>query len=145
MLGYLASFAASVAAAVTGTPTAETDAAGVRFGPGTAYPAELATGRRPLRFSIRVVGHGGGEWRADCVAPEWRAAVRLTNRHARTAPVRVGGFDGPAVRFGRFSADGGRMIGRAYNADGVEIGTVSIGRADGSPIRAGKGARRGEA
>jgi hypothetical protein len=137
MLHRIMRAASTIAAAVTGTATAETDAAGCRFGPDSA----AATGRRPLRFAVRVTGFAGGEWRADTIAPEWRAAARLISRHARTAPVRVGLFDGPAVRFGHFAIDGGTVLGRAFNADGVEIGTISIVRADGRPIR--KGARRG--
>ena len=140
MLSKLAGFAAAVAAAVTGTDTPTTRAAGCRFGP----DGEPVTGRRPIRFRVRVSGLIAGEWRAECVAGEWREASRLLARRAKPDGIPVGGFDGPAFRFGRFAPGAaGCMIGRAWNRDGVEVGTVTISRADGRPIRAGrKGAFR---
>jgi hypothetical protein len=136
---YLASFAASVAAAVTGTETPETHAAGCRFGP--TQPATRA--RRPLRYRVSVLSFAGSEvYAADIVASEWRAASRLFARRIReTRPIPCP--DGPAVRFGRFRIDGAAVYGSGFNAEGSECVAVVILRADsgpgsGRPIRAGR-------
>lgn len=146
MLHTLATFAASVAAAVTGTATPETHAAGCRFGPEPTQPATRA--RRPLRYRVSVITFGGSEvYAADIVATEWRAASRLFARRIReTRPIPCP--DGPAVRFGRFRVDGAAVYGSGFNVEGSECVAVVILRADsgpgsGRPIRAGrKGAGR---
>lgn len=148
MFHYLASFAASVAAAVTGTETPETRAAGCRFGythsagDGSTWPTATRA-RRPLRYRVSVLSFSGSEvYAADIVAPEWRAASRLFARRIReTRPIPCP--DGPAVRFGRFRIDGAAVYGSGFNADGSECVAVVILRADsgpgsGRPIRAGR-------
>jgi len=135
MLERLKGLASGLAAAVTATRTNETDAAGIRFGPGTAYPAELVTGSA---YRLRLYGHDESEPYAGTVtARDYRAAVRVLSARAKVRPIPVS-FDGPAVRFVPSGVDKGFAWFDAMNAEGGSVGILRVERIDGRPIR-GKG------
>lgn len=141
MFQRLASVAASIAAAVTGTETPETRAAGIVSGPG-------ARPETPVSFRWRLTPYGEGSGCSGTVdARDTRAAFRTVAREMSAANPRrfPCGFDGPAVRLGSgIRAEGPGYVADAYGPDGVCCGFVSIVRADGRPIRR-KGARNGQA
>lgn len=131
MLQRLASVAGAIAAAVTGTETADTRAAGIRFGPDSPGVA----------FRWRLTPYGEGSGCAGTVAArDTREAFRTVTREM-SARGFVCGLDGPAVRLGRgIRAEGPGYVSDAYGPDGVCCGFVSIVRADGRPIRRKGGA-----
>jgi hypothetical protein len=137
MFQALASVAAAVAASITGTRTADTDAAGVRFGPSIPPPPWEGAGR----FTLRLIGFNGGGnwWRFD--TRDHRAALRKLSTEARRFGIPCHG--GPVHSFGRVRSDGGELWAEALDRDGVAVGVVRISRTDGRPIVTRKGARRG--
>ena len=134
MMQRFASVAEAIAAAVTGTETADTRAAGIRFGPDSPGVA----------FRWRLTPYGEGSGCAGTVAArDTRAAFRTVAREMSAANPRrfPCGFDGPAVRLGSgIRAEGPGYVADAYGPDGVCCGFVSIVRADGRPIRRKVGA-----
>ena len=131
MFQRLASVAGAIAAAVTGTETADTRAAGVRFGPDSPGVA--------FRWRLTPYGEGSG-CSGTVAARDTREAFRTVAREM-SARGLVCGLDGPAVRIGRgIRAEGSGYVSDAYGPDGVCCGFVSIVRADGRPIRRKGGA-----
>jgi hypothetical protein len=126
--------------AVTGTKSADTDAAGCVFGnrrpPETAFRWELHTheGSLPCAGSVE----------ARDIREVFRAWKRAAKRHPRGG--FTAGLEGPAVTCGEpepvrregedtayaFCAD-------ALNGDGGSVGVLFVRRADGRSIRARKG------
>jgi len=135
MFERLASVAGAIAAAVTGTETADTRAAGIRFGP-DARPASAGVA---FRWRLTPYGEGSGS-SGTVTARDTREAFRTVAREM-SARGFVCGFDGPAVRLGRgIRAEGPGYVSDAYGPDGVCCGFVSVVRADGRPIRRKGGA-----
>lgn len=131
MFQRLASVAGAIAAAVTGTETADTRAAGIRFGPDSPGVA--------FRWRLTPYGEGSGS-SGTVAARDTREAFRTVAREM-SARGFVCGLDGPAVRLGRgIRAEGPGYVSDAYGPDGVCCGFVSIVRADGRPIRRKGGA-----
>ena len=140
MLHTLATFAASVAAAVTGTATPETHAAGCRFGPEPTQPATRA--RRPIlyRWALRDV-NGVETARGSVESSDIRGALRAWNREARSRHGHgrpfLCSFEGPAFRCVGIGQQGnrGRFVAECLTREGVAVGLVDFQRADGAPIR----------
>jgi hypothetical protein len=138
MLGKLASMAAGLAAAVTGTRTEDTDAAGCRFGPAPAEPVGTL-------FVLSLFGHDDSEpFRGRIRARDYRAAVRVLSARVKVRGIPVN-FDGPVVRFDFDGARDGVTYFDALNTEGGSVGILRVSREDGRPIHTRKGARRGDA
>jgi len=140
MLQRFASVAGAIAAAVMGTETADTRAAGIRFGP-DARPASEGVA---FRWRLKP-WHGGPGLCGTVRARDIRAAFRKLSRDmAQDFRFRGTAFpcvDGPAVRIGAgIRADGDGYASEAYGPDGMSVGVVSIVRRDGRPIRRKGGA-----
>ena len=144
MMQCFASVAGAIAAAVTGTETADTRAAGIRFGPDTRSASGPDTPGVAFRWRLRP-WHGGPGLCGTVRARDIRAAFRKLSRDmAQDFRFRGTAFpcvDGPAVRIGAgIRADGDGYASEAYGPDGMSVGVVSIVRRDGRPIRRKGGA-----
>jgi hypothetical protein len=142
MLQTLKDTAAVLAAALTGTRTDDTDAAGCRFGP----DARMIRGARTVwRFEI-VTTEGVSAGVGTIPARDSREAFQAFARMIRGART-VCGPDGPAVAVVGVDSTGKALpqVRALRGPDGVECGHVRITRADGRPIHTRKGARRGDA
>jgi hypothetical protein len=140
MFAKLASVAGAIAAAVTGTETADTRAAGVRFGPDAAAARGVVYAWRLRRFDAGP--HESGTVTARDIRDAFRTLARNVAQDARFGGRRFPcGPDGPAVFIGRgIRADGDGYAVDAIGPGGVACGVFSVVRADGRPIRR-KGAR----